>query len=55
MKENTLLLIKLLSDVALTALATIKQVESMTPDQIDAAIKKAESVSELLLDELNSH
>ena len=55
MDANTLLLIKLLSDIAMTVITTIRQVDSMTPEQIDAAIEKAEAVSRTLLNELDSH
>lgn len=55
MNANSLLLIKLLSDIAITALSTIKQVDSMTPEQIDEALVKAEAVSQTLLNELNDH
>ena len=55
MDASTVLLIKLLTDVGMTAMATIAQVNGMTDEQKQEAIKAAELASNNLMDAIGMH
>lgn len=55
MTPEAIMLIKILSDVAMTAMQTISRVNEMTEAEVKAAIKEAEQLSTKLTDAVRSH
>jgi hypothetical protein len=52
MGPETVMLIKLLSDIIISATATLRRVHQMTEEETKAAIKEAEATTQSLLDKL---
>ena len=55
MEPATIMLIKLASDVAMTAMKTIAEVDQMSEAQIQARIKELERTRNTLMDQIRSH
>jgi len=55
MGSDTVLLVKLLSDLAITVMQTIARVDQMTEEEVDRAIEAAEETGRLLKSRLDSH
>lgn len=55
MDPATVMLIKLLSDVAMTAMKTIGDIDKMTEDEIQTAILAAQQQSKNLIEQVKGH
>ena len=55
MDAPTMMLIKILSDVAMTAMKTIAEIDKMTEDEIEAKTREAERLSDELTDMIRRH
>lgn len=55
MGPETVMLIKILSDVAMTAMKTISEIDKMTEEEVKSAIRSAEQASADLLKRIKEH
>ena len=55
MSPDSILLIKILSDVAMTAMQTVQRVDQMTEEEVKAEILKAELTSRSLIGKVREH
>ena len=55
MDAQSVMLVKILTDVAMTAMQTIAKVDKMTEEEIRLATMKAEATSKTLLGKVRTH
>jgi hypothetical protein len=55
MSPQAMLLIKLLTDLAITILTNVKRVQDMTEEEVEAEIKKVQTTRDELMEKIRAH